>query len=99
MYFTHLVPYRYFSAIAKIFYPVVTLLLIYTALQGSTVDGANSNRWITIPILGFSFQTSTVATVILLVYVSSFFSKNKNKKIELFDSILKLWFPSLSLLR
>ena len=93
MYFTHLVPYRYFSAIAKIFYPVVTLLLIYTALQGSTVDGANSNRWITLPILGFSFQTSTVASVILLVYVSSFFSKNKNKKIEFFDSILKLWLP------
>ena len=93
MYFAHLVPYRYFSAIAKIFFPVVTLLLIYTALQGSTVDGANSNRWITLPIIGFSFQTSTVASVILLVYVSSFFSKNKNKKIEFFESILKLWLP------
>ena len=32
-------------------------------LQGTTIDGANASRWIQIPIVGMSFQTSTLASV------------------------------------
>ena len=41
--------------------PVVVLLLLYTALQGSTIGGANASRWIRIPLMGITFQPSTLA--------------------------------------
>ena len=93
MYAVHLVPFRYFSGLAKIGIPIVVILLIVTALQGTTIDGANASRWLNIPILGMSFQTSTLATVVLLAYVAAYFSTKREVKIRFVDSLLPLWLP------
>ena len=54
---------------------VVILLLIFTIAQGNTIGGANASRWIRIPFVGVGFQTSTLAGVVLLVYVARYLAK------------------------
>lgn len=93
MYAVHLIPFRYFSGLAKIGIPIVVVLLAITALQGNTIDGANASRWLNIPILGVSFQTSTLATVILLAYVADYFATKREANIRFVDSVLPLWIP------
>ena len=76
-----------------IFLPLIITVLLFTSLQGNLIDGANASRWIRLPIVGLSFQPSSMATVILMVYVSFYLSKNYNKNIKFTKSIFPLWIP------
>ncbi len=93
MYGVHKVPYRYFRGLSMVMIPIVIALLILTIMQGTTIAGANASRWIRIPIVGMSFQTSTLASVVLMVYVARYISKIEGKKITFKESILPLWGP------
>jgi cell division protein FtsW len=93
MYGVHKIPYRYFKGLSIVMIPVVIGLLILTLLQGKTIDGANASRWIQIPVVGMSFQTSTLAAVVLLVYVARYLSKISDQAITFKQSILPLWLP------
>ncbi len=93
VYATHKIPYRYFSGISVLMIPVVLLLLIFTLTQGTVINGANASRWIHIPFIGVGFQTSTLAAVVLMMYVSRYLARNKEKQIEFKESFLYLWLP------
>jgi cell division protein FtsW len=73
--------------------PIVLVLLIVTMLQGTTIEGANASRWIQIPFVDMSFQTSTLASVVLMVYVARYLSKIQEKDITFKETILPLWMP------
>ena len=75
------------------FLPVVIVLLIYTVAQGTMIDGAYASRWIQIPGLGVSFQSSTLASVVLMIYVARYLSKKTNDNLTFKESILPLWVP------
>ena len=89
----HKIPYDYFKGISILMIPVVILLLVYTLSQGTLISGANASRWIKIPIVGLSFQTSTFASVVLMVYSARYLSKLKIKKPSFKSSFLQFWFP------
>ncbi|WP_242085596.1 FtsW/RodA/SpoVE family cell cycle protein [Aestuariivivens sediminis] len=93
MYAVHKIPYRYFRGLSLIMIPVVLVLLGLTMIQGHTVEGASASRWIQIPFVGVSFQTSTFASVVLMVYVARYMSKIKDKAITFRESLLPLWLP------
>ncbi|RIA08714.1 cell division protein FtsW [Flavobacteriaceae bacterium MAR_2010_72] len=93
MYGVHRIPYRYFRGLSMVMMPIVFVLLVVTMLQGTTIEGANASRWIQIPIVGMSFQTSTLASVVLMVYVARYLSKIKDREITFKESILPLWLP------
>ncbi|TXE09242.1 cell division protein FtsW [Gelidibacter salicanalis] len=93
MYGIHRVPYRYFKGLSIVMLPIVLILLVLTMFQGTTIDGANASRWIQIPIVGMSFQTSTLAAVVLMVYVARYLSKIQDRVITFKESILPLWLP------
>ena len=93
IYGVHKIPYRYFSGGSVLMLPVIILLLIYTLSQGTTIGGANASRWIRIPFVGVGFQTSTLAGLILMVYVARYLARNKEKKIEFKESLWQLWLP------
>jgi len=93
MYGVHKIPYRYFRGLSMVMLPIVFVLLIVTMLQGTTIEGANASRWIRIPFVNMSFQTSTFAAVVLMVYVARYLSKIKDKAISFKESILPLWIP------
>ena len=93
MYGIHRIPYRYFRGLSMVMMPIVLILLVVTMLQGTTIDGANASRWIQIPIVGMSFQTSTLAAVVLMVYVARYLSKIQEKQVSFKETILPLWTP------
>lgn len=93
IYATHKIPYRYFSGLSVLLIPVVLVLLGYTLLQGETISGVNASRWINIPFVGIGFQTSTLASVVVMMYVARYLAKNKEKKILFKESVIQLWLP------
>lgn len=93
IYGVHKIPYRYFRGLSMVMIPVVLVLLLVTMLQGSTIGGANASRWIRVPIVGFTFQPSTLAALVLMVYVARYLSKIKDDLITFKESILPLWLP------
>nr|WP_321247084.1 FtsW/RodA/SpoVE family cell cycle protein [uncultured Psychroserpens sp.] len=93
MYGVHKVPYRYFRGLSMVMIPIVIVLLVVTMLQGTTIEGANASRWIQIPFVGMSFQTSTLAAVVLMVYVARYLSKIQDKNVTFVETLLPLWAP------
>ena len=93
MYGVHRIPYRYFKGLSMVMIPVVLVLLITTMFQGTTIGGASASRWIRVPIVGFTFQPSTLASVVLMVYVARYLSKIKDKEVTFKQTLLPLWLP------
>ena len=93
MYSTHLLDYKYFKGLSLIVLPLVIFLLFFASFQGNVIDGANANRWLNIPVLDISFQPSTLASIFLLIYLSNFLSKEKNKNLSLTKTFLLMWLP------
>jgi len=93
IYAIHRIPYHYFKGLSILLMPVVLVLLVYTLAQGTTIGGANASRWITIPIINKTFQTSTLASVVLMIYVARYLSKIQDKKLTFKETILPLWLP------
>jgi len=94
IYGVHKVPYRYFRGLSMVMIPVVLVLLTATMFQPETTESlTNAKRWIKVPIAGFTFQPSTLASVVLMVYVARYLSKIKDKKVTFKETILPLWFP------
>ena len=99
MYLMQKIPYHYFRGISILMIPVVIVLLLYTFLQPGVTDSlTNTNRWIKIPFVGFTFQPSTLAGVILMIYVSRYLAKIKDVEIRFSQTILPLWIPILLIL-
>ncbi|MGB7787090.1 MAG: FtsW/RodA/SpoVE family cell cycle protein [Salinimicrobium sp.] len=93
MFFVHKVPYHYFVGLSILVLPVLILLLLFTVSQGMVIDGANASRWIEIPFINKTFQTSTLASVVLLTYVARYMAKMKDEKFTFKKSIVPLWLP------
>ena len=96
MFGIHKIPTHFFKGLSLIGMPIILLLLVYTLAQGSTIDGANASRWIKIPFTSIGFQTSTLAMVVLMVYIARYLSKIKDQSIRFTESILPLWLPVFS---
>ena len=93
VFFIHKTPYHYFKALSIFGIPLVILLLIYTLFKGTVIDGANASRWIQIPFVGISFQTSTIAFIVLMIYVARYLAKVSDKEYSFKESLLELWLP------
>ena len=93
IYKVHKIPYHYFRTISKYLLPVVWILLVYTLMKGTVIDGANASRWIQIPFIGITFQTSTLAAIVLFVFVARYLSKKRETPITFQNSLWELWTP------
>jgi len=89
----HKVPFHYFKGISILLLPVVILMLFYTISQGKMIDGVNASRWIKIPLIGISFQTSSLASLIMMIYIAYYLDKIKEKKNEFKKTLFPLWVP------
>jgi cell division protein FtsW len=98
MFFIHKVPYHYFVGLSMLMLPLLIVLLVFTVSQGMVIDGANASRWISIPFINKTFQTSTLASVVLLTYVARYLAKMKDESFTFKQSILPLWVPVATVL-
>ena len=89
----HKIPYHYFKGLSVLMLPIIVVLLIYTITQGSSIDGTNNSRWIQIPVVGVTFQSSTLASVVLMIYVARYLTRISEKTVTFKESILPLWMP------
>ena len=93
LYGVHKIPYHYFRGLSMIALPIVVLLLLITMAQGTTIGGANASRWIRVPLVGVTFQTSTLAAVVLMTYVARYLSTIESKLVSFKETLLPLWLP------
>ena len=94
------VDYKYFGGIALLAMPVIIILLLITLIQGNTIEGANASRWLTLPGTSIGIQTSTFASMILLVYIARYLTRMnlKKKPITFKNSLLYLFLPMFVIL-
>ncbi|MDX2362276.1 MAG: FtsW/RodA/SpoVE family cell cycle protein [Crocinitomicaceae bacterium] len=76
MYWVHKRNPKYISQLSKFGFYLAIALLIFT-LFSSVVNGAQ--RWVKVPILGLTFQSSDFAKLALVIYVSKLLVKKKDK--------------------
>ncbi len=93
MYQVQKMPYHYFRSLSRVLLPLAWVLLIYTLLKGTMIDGANASRWIQVPFLGITFQPSAFASMTLLIYVARYLSKTELEEMTFQKSLLELWAP------
>ncbi|MCB0509738.1 MAG: FtsW/RodA/SpoVE family cell cycle protein, partial [Bacteroidetes bacterium] len=76
MYLTHLVNHKYFSRISQILYYLSVVLLVITLFFGTDINEAK--RWITLPGVNLTFQTSDLAKLALIMYLARMLSKKQD---------------------
>lgn len=77
MWLSHLVDYRYYSRLSQILLFIAIPLLFYTLVFGSNVNDAR--RWITLPLIGLSFQTSDLAKLAIIMFIARFLSRRQDE--------------------
>ncbi len=77
MFFIHKVPSKVFSKLSKMLFYLSIVLLVLTMFIGESVNGAD--RWLKIPLVPFSFQTSDFAKLALILYLARQLVKRKDE--------------------
>lgn len=88
MYVTSNLPYTLYARLARFFYLLSVPLLIFTLFMGTNLNDAN--RWITLPIIGMTFQTSDFAKIALILFLARQISKNQETIHEWKGTVLPL---------
>jgi cell division protein FtsW len=76
IYFAHQVNYTIYSKVAKILFLLSIPLLIYTLFFGVKLN--EGSRWIRLPIINMTFQTSDLAKLALFMYLSRLLSRKQD---------------------
>ena len=76
IYFAHQVNYIIYSRVARILFLISIPLLIYTLFFGARIN--DGSRWIKLPIIQVTFQTSDLAKLALFMYLSRLLSKKQD---------------------
>jgi cell division protein FtsW len=76
VYFAHRVNYTIYSRVAKMLFYISIVLLIYTLFFGARIN--DGSRWIKLPIINLTVQTSDIAKLALFMYLSRLLSKKQH---------------------
>lgn len=77
MYLSHKLDYRYYAGISKLLMVITIPLLLYTLIFGSKVNEAS--RWLTIPVINQTFQTSDLAKLALITFLARMLSRKQEE--------------------
>lgn len=83
--------YGMYSRLAQLAIWATAGLLLLTLVLGSNINDAS--RWLTIPIINQTFQTSDLAKVVLIVYLARVLGKHQGEEWTLREVIVKLMLP------
>jgi len=76
IYFAHRVNYTIYARVAKILFLVSIPLMIYTLFFGEKIN--EGSRWIKLPIINMTMQTSDLAKLALFMYLSLQLSRKQS---------------------
>ncbi len=88
MYFSHKLDYRYYAGISKILMIVTIPLLLYTLIFGTNLNEAS--RWVTIPIINQTFQTSDLAKLSLITFLARMLSRKQENIKDFWKAFLPI---------
>ena len=91
MFVIHRVPAKYISQLAKFAYYLGLALLLFTWFFGAEVNGAG--RWIRIPFVNLTFQSSDFAKLALIIYLSKLLVRKQQKFDNWKEGIIPLLIP------
>jgi len=77
IYFAHKVNYTIYSRLAKVLFLLSIPLLLYTLFFGVTLN--EGSRWIKLPIINMTMQTSDLARLGLFMFLARLLSRKQNK--------------------
>jgi cell division protein FtsW len=93
MFTIHKVNFRYFSKLSVYLLWISVGLLVLTLLFGTNVNSAS--RWLKIPLIGISFQTSDFAKVAIVLYVARMLNQNRTILHNFRDGVWPVLWPVL----
>ena len=88
MFVVHKINFKYFSRASQILIYAAAVLLLLTLVFGSNINDAR--RWITIPVIGLSFQTSDLAKIVLITFLARQLNHYRTKLHEFNAGILPI---------
>lgn len=91
IYFMHRINYTFYSRLAVILFLLSIPLLLYTLFYGVTLN--EGSRWIRVPVINLTFQTSDLAKLALFMYVSRQLSKRQSLVKDLKKGFLPIMIP------
>lgn len=91
IYFAHRVNYTIYSRVAKILFLISIPLLIYTLFFGVRLN--EGSRWIRLPIINLTFQTSDLAKLALFMYLGRLLSRKQHVIKDLRKGFLPIIIP------
>lgn len=93
MYAAHKLNYKYYSRISQLAIFVAAPLLLFTLLTGASINDAS--RWLVIPVINQTFQTSDLAKLALIMFLARILSKKQDVIKDFGSAFLPIMFPIL----
>ncbi len=93
VYFAHRVNYTIYSRVAKVLFYISIVLLIYTLFFGAKIN--DGSRWIKLPIINLTVQTSDIAKLALFMYLSRLLSKKQDVIKDFWKGFVPMMIPVL----
>jgi cell division protein FtsW len=79
VYVAYSIPFKTYMKISKIILPIALILLLITNISG--VSHNDAKRWIEIPLVGIELQTSELAKIALIIFVSKLLTITKDNEL------------------
>jgi len=87
------IKYTYYSRISQLALWVAAPLLLITLFRGTTINEAN--RWLTLPIINISFQSSDFAKLALIMFVARTLTKKQESIKDFKEAFVPVLLPVL----
>lgn len=87
--------YEYIGKLSSILLGFMVILLIVTMFTGQKIDGASASRWLKIPGTPISFQPSSFAYLLLIIYLCRYLTKKITRERLPIENVLYIFGPVL----
>ena len=87
--------YEHIGKLSAFLLGIMVILLIFTILSGNTIDGASAARWLKIPGTSLSFQPSSIAYLMLIIYLCRYLTKKIHRDRRWYENVFYIFGPIL----
>ncbi len=91
MILAHKVNFKYYSRISQVALYLSIPLLLLTLVTGANINDAS--RWLVIPVINQTFQTSDLAKIALIMYLARLLSKRQDQIKDFKEAFIPIMIP------
>lgn len=91
MFVAHKIKYTYYSRLSQLALIVAVPLLVLTLMMGTNINEAN--RWLTLPVINITFQSSDFAKLALIIYIARMLTKKQDRIKDFKSAFLPIILP------